>query len=284
MQVQVIAMPYDLGRRATGVGAGPLRLLDAGLVGALEDAGHSTDVTIVERDGTWTGAADAVAELGRALAAAVRDSCARGAWPLVLAGNCNSAIGTLAGIGPRDAGALWFDAHGDINTPETSPTGYLDGMGLAVATGRCLPELWRAATPEPVLTDDRVVLAGVRALDDGESDLLDRSGVEVVDAARARAGYDALRAPVERLAAAAPGGVYVHLDVDVLDPGVAPGVGFPTPDGVAPDVVAGALRDLGRRGALRALGVTAFDPAADRDDRSVATITELVVVAAAAAG
>ena len=279
MDVQVIVVPYDLGRRAAGVGAGPLRLLDAGLPGALEDAGHSTAITVVERDAPLERELDAVADLVADVAAEVRTAGERGAWPLVLAGNCNSAVGTLAGLGPRGVGALWLDAHGDFNTPESSPSGYLDGMGLAVATGRCLPELWAAATAEPPLDDSRVALAGARALDDGEAALLEASGVTLV----AERGPEALRAAATAVARRSPDGVYVHLDVDGLDPAAAPGVAYHEPDGLDPDEVAAALDELGGRGALRALGVTAFDPAHDRDGATVATITRLVTAAAGAA-
>lgn len=279
MDVQIVAVPYDLDRARAGVGAGPLRLLEAGVARALDDAGHRASVAVVDGGEPFDGPAAAVGELARRVAAAVRAATRRGAWPVVLAGNCNSAIGTLAGLGPRPVGALWFDAHGDFNTPETSPSGYLDGMGLAVATGRCLPELWAAATAEPPVADERVALAGARALDDGEAELLERSAVTVVPAG----DPDAVRAAAAHVAQRSPGGVYVHLDVDALDPEVAPGVAHPAPGGLAPGAVADALAELGGRGALRALGVTAFDPSHDRDGRTAATIARLVVAAADAA-
>jgi arginase len=129
--VRVIAVPYDSGHRGLRMGAGPEHLLDNGLGGALSPKGSGLAVTTVRHLREPTAEVATAFELHGLVSNQVRRTLADGEFPLVLSGNCNTAaVGTLAGVG-------WLDAHGEFNTPETTTTGFLDGMGLAVAVGRC---------------------------------------------------------------------------------------------------------------------------------------------------
>jgi arginase len=119
-------------------------------------------------------------ELHRQLAQRVRAAKEHGAWPLILSGNCNSALGTLGGIEAHQAGIIWFDAHGDFNTPETTTGGFLDGMALATATGRCWLRMTQSIPGLAPVPDERVLMIGVRQLDDGEQALLEQSQVTLV--------------------------------------------------------------------------------------------------------
>jgi len=124
----VIEVPYHMGLEDAGVGRGPARILRAG--------SFVTVLHVRKRDETAT-AIDAIVDLNRQLRTAVRDTVAEGDLPVVLAGNCNSCLGTLAGIEADRIGIVWLDAHADFNTPETSLSGSLDGMALAAAIGDC---------------------------------------------------------------------------------------------------------------------------------------------------
>jgi arginase len=141
----------------------------------------------------------------------VDDALAAGEVPALVAGQCPIALTTLAAVGRHrpDARILWLDAHGDFNTPETSPSAFLGGMALAGACG-----LWDAGLGQAPVPADRIVLCGVRDLDSEEADALDRSAATVIGAAIETLVY---------LANALDGApVYVHLDLDVLDPSVMP--------------------------------------------------------------
>ena len=141
-EVEVMVVPYDSGHRGKRMGAGPERLIEAGLESALREAGFDVATTSIELpDDFFPAEPQAAFALHRLLARAVGDASSRGAFPLILAGNCNTAIGTLAGIRNRDIGIIWFDAHGDFNTPETTSSGFFDGMALATATGHCWREM-----------------------------------------------------------------------------------------------------------------------------------------------
>jgi arginase len=173
-----------------------LRYLDAGADRILREGRHDVHVTAVVADVAGLHTTEAVALVDRALAAAVDGALADGARPVVLAGNCHSCLGTLAGLA-ADVGIVWLDAHGDFNTPETSPSGYFDGMALAVAAGLAHDDL-RARIGARAVPGEHILLAGVRDLDPGERDNLKRAGVQVVagDAWR-DVGAAALASPPE---------------------------------------------------------------------------------------
>ena len=143
MRIAIIAVPYDDGERSVGVGLGPARLIEGGLVSELRAGAHDVREEIVELPNAPPPPPDAltrVVALQAALARAVTHALAAGEFPIVLAGNCSSAVGTLAAR-PADAAVLWFDAHGDFNTPDTTITGKIDGMALAMAAGKAYGEL-----------------------------------------------------------------------------------------------------------------------------------------------
>lgn len=243
----MIAVPYHLGRRGVEVGRGPLVILDA----------LKQPCVVIEGDGI----ADVNAKLAQAVAAHSRPT-------LVLAGNCNSCLGTLAGLGDNP-GIVWLDAHGDFNTPETTISGALEGMSLAIATGHCHPELM----PRPV-AEENVILAATRSLDPLEEVRLHQSHIKL-------ASLDALPFEVDRLAQRV-GTIYMHLDLDVLDPSVSPGVNFSEPGGISPEQLFGAVRQVMATGNLGAAAIANFNPDRDRDGRTLRITQELVRILLAA--
>ena len=164
--------------------------------------------------------------VARLVSRAVRESFV----PLVLGGDHTVALGTLGGLAAERGvgGVLWIDAHGDLNTPETTPTGNVHGMVLAAAIGRCA-EAFGTGSVDP----QRVALVGVRSLDDGERALVRELGIAVYTMSDVdRLGIErAIRESLARIAG--PGFVHVSLDMDALDPEVAPGVGTPVRGGLS---------------------------------------------------
>src|SRR6266550_9222781 len=218
MEVQLLAVPYDSGHRGAGMGAGPEALLKAGLERTLREDGHRVHTKIAELPAdSWHAEIQTSFELMRMLSAAVTNAVEAGRFPIVLAGNCNTAVGTIAGLGARSIGVAWFDAHADFNTPETTASGFLDGTAVAIITGRCWTQL-AATVPgfEPV-PDDRVCLIGTRDIDSLEGGLLDQSAVEVIGPRKLRSDLTGSLSSIGRRVQR----MYIHLDLDVLDAGVA---------------------------------------------------------------
>lgn len=268
MQVAILSVPYHLGREGEGMALGPGRYLDGGLVAALEERGHQASVAAIERPGSFVTELSAVAIINRVLAGEVRRAVTAGALPLVAGGNCNVALGMTAGLGAARTAVVWFDAHGDFNTPETTPSGFLDGMPLAMAAGRAHAGAW--AQPMGAVDPRAVVHVGGRDLDPGEVDGFAAEGVHVVtgDALRdgGEGGLAAALAAVAPLAAHA----YVHVDIDVLDLAVAPGVDFPSAGGLTPAEVVAAVDAVAASLPVAGLSVTAYDP--ERDDPEGTTL------------
>lgn len=297
MRVVLLPVPYHLGRPGVGVGAAPQALLSAGAADLLWTDGHQVDVVEVRRSRPLLDELSAVVELNAALAAQVRLARAAGALPVILGGDCNVALGVVAGLSGSGSGVVWFDAHGDFNTPETSLSGFLDGMPLAMACGICHRHIWEALGGEP-MPESRVLHVGGRDLDPDEQRLLSASRVNVVSALSLgrQAPADALapalaaiagrtgsrpRRPGERQAVEA---VYVHVDIDVLDPTVAPAVDYAAPGGLEPDELIQALHAVGERFDVAAVSLTAFDPEQEDDDgrtlrQALEILRELVAVA-----
>ncbi|MFN2636517.1 MAG: arginase family protein [Gemmatimonadaceae bacterium] len=278
MNIQLLAVPYDSGNRGVRMGAGPERLLQAGIQGALSEAGHSVKARIAELpEGAWHAEIQSSFELMRMLADAVRSAQSEGSLPVVLAGNCNTAVGTLTGLG-EGVGVAWFDAHGDFNTPETTTTGFLDGTAVAIITGRCWRQLAGTVGFAP-LPDERVCLVGTRELDPLEEALLESSNVEIVKPPQLRSGLPrALRAVGEHVER-----IYVHLDLDVLDASVAAANTYSVGGGLSVEDVEYALALIGKEFRIAAITLSAYDPAVDSDGRAARAAIRLVCSAAAAA-
>jgi arginase len=259
MNIQLLAVPYDSGNRGMRMGAGPERLLDAGLERVLRENGHTVHTRIAELTADWQAEIQTSFELMRMLSAAVREARESGRFPIVLAGNCNTAVGTLAGLGAQSTGVAWFDAHGDFNTPETTRSGFLDGTAVAIITGRCWTQL-AATIPEfAPIADDRVCLIGTRDLDSLESALLDESSVDIVEPRQLRSSLprvlEKIRDHVDS--------IYVHLDLDVLDSAVAAANSYAISGGLTLEDLDHALAQIAARFRIAGLTLSAYDPAVD---------------------
>jgi arginase len=264
MRIAVFAVPYDAGRLSVGVGLGPARLLEAGLAHQLREAGHEVrEQTIELPPDTPTHELARMAAVQRALGQGVRHAVGTGELPIVLAGNCNSAVGTLAA---RDPGTviIWFDAHGDFNTAETTVSGMLDGMALSMATGRALDALAASVSGFVPVAEDHVILVGARDLDPAERRALATSPVTCLAPDEAATEIGPL---LRRMSHPAPS-VYVHLDLDVLDPAYARANQYCAPGGFSPPALARTLSEIAEAAPLYAIAITAYDPAQDPDGRT----------------
>jgi arginase len=274
MQVQLIAVPYDSGRRGERMGAGPERLLEAGLASRLMDAGHQVLVQTIEAPAAaWRSEIRTTFDLAAAVSRAVTRAIGSGRFPVVLSGNCGPAAhGCVAGMGGAGA-VFWFDAHGDFNTPDTTIGGFLDGMALATLTGRCWPALAAAIPGFAPVGERSVTLLGARDLDPLEAAALDASEVRLVQPADLRPRLALVLE--ERRGGSSPG--YLHLDLDVLDPSEGRINCYAAPGGLSRQDVEWAVTAIARAVPLGAAALTALDPAADPEGRSLETALALCV-------
>jgi arginase len=264
-ELRLIVVPYELGRRGEGVGAGPERLLAEGAEAALGDAGGSVSSELVELDarfgGTGYGDVDAGFELIRVVGRHVAAARAGGALPVLLSGSCFVAVGVVAGLGSPPPAVAWFDAHSDFNTPQTSLEGYFDGMGLAVLTGGAWQGMLASVPDATPLAEQSVVLAGARDFEPPERQRLASSSIRCVTAEQLRDPAVLLRT----LGAAGAGdhGVYLHVDLDVLDRSVAEVNVYAAPGGPDADQLVRVVEAIADSFEIRAASLTAYDPTFD---------------------
>lgn len=273
MQLDLILVPYDSGHRARRLGAGPLHLVEAGLATRLEAHGHEVRTANIELDVAFSTEVAAAFALARGIAEQVRAARAAGRLPIILAGNCAAAIGAVTAL--RRPAVFWFDAHADLNTPDTTRSGFLDGMSLAIVLGNCWSALAADVGLEPV-AQHRVCLLGARDLDPAERDFLTTAAVRRGSPATARAAIRALATGEE---------AYVHVDLDVLDPAVGRANQFAAPNGFTLPQLLAALDAIAESTNIAAVALTAYDPAYDEAGTIAAAamaITEKVASLAAA--
>jgi arginase len=190
--------------------------------------------------GTW----DRLATLYQGVAAAVAAAAGTGRCPVVLSGDCTTALGTVAGLqaaGPA-LGIVWFDAHGDVQTPETTASGYLGGMPLRLLAGY-RPELIASRLGLRAVDEAAIVLAGARDLDPPEASYLRLSPIRRADVG----DLEPAGLPDRPL--------YVHVDIDVLDPAAVPGLRYPASGGPTAAQLAGAVRMLIGTGQVAGIGL-----------------------------
>jgi arginase len=289
-EVAIIGAALDLGQGRRGVDMGPSAMRYAGLEERLTSLGfdvrdHGNVETAVPettdvRDERARFLPEIISTCER-IAAKVIEESERGAIPLVLGGDHSVALGTLGGLasvhGP--GGVLWIDAHSDINTPETSPSGNVHGMPLAATLGLAGKGFDSDAWPLPAVHAQRVAILGARELDEGERRLLREAGVRVFTMSEIdRIGAE--RAVHEALDRIAGGGfVHVSLDMDALDPEIAPGVGTPVRGGLTYREAHLALELVAESGLAGSLEVVEVNPVLDRANTTALTAVELVASA-----
>jgi arginase len=283
MHIQLITVPYRYDEPRKGLGLGPDALLEAGLARRLSGSGHTlvgmveSHLALSDREEGRT--AVNIGRLGACTAELVAAARRAGYAPLVLAGDDTAAVGVVSGLQQSDGdaalGIVWLDAHGDFNTPETSFSGILAGMPLAIIAGHAGP-LWRSAAmmTAPVPTD-RIVVAGVRELDEKEEELLSSTSARVVRADELREG-GTFTAEIRRLADACML-ISMHVDLDVLDPHLVPSSSTPSAGGLELTEAVAAMAEVLRTGKVAAVCVSSLNPGGgQRGERSITSATLLL--------
>jgi arginase len=268
--MRLICSPFHLGHQDVGMGAGPRRFIDGGALDVLREVGHQPGVRWIElpeRPAKLNHEVGNAFAVQSALSLEVAAAVEANEFPLVLGGNCSSILGVIGGV-RAPTGLVFFDAHADANTPETTTSGFLDGMPVAVATGRCWRSLAAQIPGFAPLPDRRVVLVGQRSVDVDEQELLDDSQMRVVTApelaneANLGAALDHLGHEVEA--------VHVHVDLDVIDSddGLANEQWAEEP-GPTLDQITNAIGQVRQQIPVTSISLTSYNPDVDRDGRAL---------------
>jgi arginase len=277
-KIQIILVPYDSGHRGLRMGAGPEHFVENGLVQALESEGHEVFVETIESQSSFRAEVQTQFGLYRSLAEHVAEARRNGRFPLVLSGNCGATLGAIAGADTKRLRVIWFDTHGEFNTPETTASGFLDGMGLAVATGSCWTTLAASIPNFRPIPGSSILLVGGHDFDTGEQERLEKAGVLVVDADEiAQTGIQ--RALDSALPGFAPGAeeAHLHIDLDVLNPGEAPANAFVTENaGLSVNELSEAIALIQEKLKITSATIASFDPTYDPQGKTLSAALKMI--------
>ncbi|MGH9816592.1 MAG: arginase [Candidatus Acidiferrales bacterium] len=292
-KVRIIGIPMDLGQSRRGVDMGPSALRVAGLQSRIKQLGHQVEdignIRVKQPEEQHYGEKRAkylseIAETCKGLAEMVETTVAEGTLPLVLGGDHSIAVGSIGGATAhyrkqgKHIGCIWLDAHGDMNTPESSPSGNIHGMPLASLIGYGPPELTELTGAKPAVPPRNVCIVGVRDLDGKERRLIKDSGMHVftmrdID----ERGMREVMAEALRFATDDAEGVAVSLDMDFVDPEDAPGVGTPVRGGVTYREAHLAMEMIADSEAMVSLEVVEINPVIDEHNKTATLGVELVL-------
>jgi arginase len=286
-RVAVLGAALDLGQGRRGVDMGPSAIRYAGLVGRLSELGVGVrdlgtvaedPIEVLDEGDARAKYLDQILAVCEEIADHVEARCRMGELPLVLGGDHSLALGVFGGLarvhGP--VATIWLDAHADCNTPETTPSGNVHGMGLSGALGWGGERFAGGRWPSPSVDEGRTVLIGIRSLDPAERELLRRSNVLVYTISELdRLGTEAvIRGALEHVRDASH--IHVSLDMDVMDPFWAPGVGTPVRGGISYREAHLAMELLSEAGAVDSLQVVEVNPILDRENMTGELAVELI--------
>ncbi|UOY91521.1 arginase [Ectobacillus sp. JY-23] len=287
-KISIIGMPMDLGQTRRGVDMGPSAIRYAGVVERIKRIGYEVedlgDIAInrpkkyeVDENQKLKNLHQVV-EACQELAEKVDDVIERGSFPLIFGGDHSMAVGTLAGIAKhnKNIGVIWYDAHGDLNTEETSPSGNIHGMSLAASLGYGHPLLVNLYGAYPKVKKENVVIIGARALDEGEKDFIREEGIKVYSMHEIdRMGMAAVMEEAISYLSHTDG-VHLSLDLDGLDPHDAPGVGTPVIGGLSYRESHLAMEMLAEAGIITSAEFVEVNPILDEKNKTAITAVALM--------
>ena len=294
-KIRVIGVPLDLGQSRRGVDMGPSAVRVAGLEARLEQLGHVVEdagnvaVAIPEQKKEGDPRAKYLKEITATCtkhADLVLKTLEAGKFPIVLGGDHSVAAGTVAGVAEfyrrenKKIGLIWIDAHSDINTPETSPSGNVHGMPLAALLGLGPEELGNILSPGPKVSAANCVLVGVRDIDVKEKENIRRAGIEYftmrdID----ERGMRTVMEEALRMAGRGTAGYHISLDMDWIDPEDAPGVGTPVRGGATYREAHLAMEIIADHGRMLSFEIVEVNPVIDEHNRTADLAVELTLSA-----
>lgn len=287
-KIGIIGVPMDLGAGRRGVDMGPAAIRIAGVSHRLARLGYHVedfgDIAVkhpaIDNDqGSHLKHLAEVIELSNQLSASVDRTIANGYFPLILGGDHSISIGSIAGIAKhkKNLGVIWFDAHGDMNTDETTPSGNIHGMPLAANLGLGARALVEIGNYAPKVKPEHVVIIGARDLDPQEKEIIRQTGIKVFTMHEIdRLGMATVMEQTLKIVTNGTDGLHLSLDLDGLDPLYAPGVGTPVIGGLTYRESHLAMEMIAETGALTSAEFVEVNPILDQENMTAKTAVALM--------
>ena len=263
MAARVMLVPYDSGYYRKRMGLGPEQIFAHGLKDLFRRIEIHIDREEITLEAPFPAEISAAFQLAGKISERVRECRGQGVVPVVLSGNCNAALGTVSGCGANKLGIVWFDAHGEATTPETTVSGFLDGMSISTLLGRAWHRLAENIPGFAPIPGNRILLFGARDVEPAEQSLLEAAGVRrAATLAQLQKQLPILTREINQ--------IYLHVDLDVLDPKEATANLWTPPNGITRDCLLECIAEIRKQTRVVALGVGSYDPEVDRDGRALA--------------
>ncbi len=287
MEISVVCLPYNVEGKGVSGGSGPQALVEGGLLDEIRSQNHSVagihTVAMTEEEekqyGGWNRVGLSGAQLSKTVAALRKDDH----FVLGLLADCNGVLGMLGGLqnpegsgDPVRVGLVYIDAHGDYNTPETSPSGMLGGMPVAIAAGKALQRLRLQNGLRYPLQSPDIKMVGMRDLDELEKEAIVNDGLEIIREHDLIEKNSEINRIMDKLSAREDV-IYIHIDLDILDPSVAPAAGLPSSGGLTGRQLGEALKIMMSYPKVRALAAVSYRADADRDKRTMQEVMQVIL-------
>ena len=287
MKISVVCLPYNVQGKGVSGGSGPQALVEAGLLEKIRSQGHEIvgvdTISMTKEEEKEYGGWNRVGLSGGHLADKVSELRADDHFVLGLLADCNGVLGVLGGLqnpkgkdNPQRVGLVYIDAHGDYNTPETSPSGMLGGMPVAVAAGKALHRLRLQNHLKYPLQSPDIKMVGMRDLDDLERDEILGDDLEIIREKDLIDKTDAIKNMMDKLSEREDV-IYIHIDLDILDPEYAPAAGLPSSGGLSGKQLGEALKIMMAYPKVKALAAVSYRADADQDKRTMKEVMDVIL-------
>ena len=282
-KVKIFGVPVDLGSAPLGVEMGPTAIRYAGLIDALQfnnikyiDHGDLK----VDREACENGSIEEIARVSEELAGLVGESIGDGYIPIILGGDHSASIGSIAGVSKKSErlGLLWLDCHPDANTPETSPSGNVHGMTVAISLGYGYPQLVNCGGFTPKVVPEDICILGAKDIDKGEKEFLDRIGVQMFTLFDIENyGIVKIIDKAIKIVSEKTDKIHVSFDIDVLDPLIAPGTGIMSRGGLTYREISYIIEKLGKKNLVSSIDLIEINPLLDIKNQTSELAVELLL-------
>lgn len=275
--IKLISVPFDSAHFNTRMGAGPLHIIKNGLIKRIEAAGNEVSYKEIIQEEKFPTEITTSFKLLDLLREEVKQAVQDKALPIVLSGNCSATAGVVAGLNTNDTGVIWFDAHGDCETPETTTSGFLDGMGLSMLLNNCWQNLLSLYQLNTSITGKRIALTGARDLSKYEEQFIKAHGINhiTVDEIK-RSNTDRIKDACAEFIRSGIQKIHLHIDVDVIDPSVAPSNSYAVENGLNKNDLFNLVNSCISEIPLASVTISSYDPVFDKDGLMLSIINELI--------
>jgi arginase len=276
-RICLIAVPYDSARFNERMGAGPLHIINAGLIEKLQSLDYQVTYQQIKLEDAFPTEIATSMKLMHQIKCEVNGAVQQSCFPIVLSGNCSATVGVVAGLKENQVGVLWFDAHGDAETPETTESGFLDGMGLSMLTFSCWQTLLSHFDLRSGMAGNDIILLGARDLSSTEESFISSNCISyiTVDEIKEMRG-PVIEAACSHLIHRGIKKLHLHIDVDVIDPSVTPANAYAVFNGVSKEDLFETIDLFATEMSIASLTIASYDPMFDTDNRMLAIINELI--------